>query len=187
MSTYKHSYTFIYIQIFLYLQLHTNISTHWASGLEWTIVDDEQLAEHQVLDNPELAKALESKTKFTQEEWKDFKIKEEWKDFKINFTQKELEDFKIKDLSIGHVVQWGPFYFKPDTEGSVVLGTYNTYPTTINALLSGMQKLMWVAPVPKDRFVYRGLGGLNLPETFFAQDQLGLCVLSPPHNCCVTL
>jgi hypothetical protein len=52
--------------------------------------------------------------------------------------------------------------------------TYNTYPTTINALLSGMQKLMWVAPVPDDRFVFRGLGGLNLPPTFFEQDEFGV-------------
>ena len=41
---------------------------------------------------------------------------------------------------------------------------YNTYPTTINAILSGLRKLMWVAPLPKDRFVYRGLSGTNLPK-----------------------
>jgi len=53
-------------------------------------------------------------------------------------------------------------------------GTYNLYPTTINALLGGMRKLMWVAPVPIDRFVYRGLGGMNLPETFFKQNEYGV-------------
>ena len=53
-------------------------------------------------------------------------------------------------------------------------GSYNTYPTTINALLSGMRKLMWVAPVPHDRFVYRGLGGANLPDKFFEQDEFGV-------------
>ena len=142
----------------------------WASGLEWTYAGDTQPAECRVLDNQKLAQALTRKEvhKFTQEEW---------------------DGFGIKDLSIGHVVQSGSCYFTPDTGGSVVVGTYNTYPTTINALLSGMQKLMWVAPVPRDRFVYRGLGGLNLPDTFFAQDEFGLCVcvLSPPHTCAQTL
>lgn len=51
---------------------------------------------------------------------------------------------------------------------------YNTYPTTINAILSGLRKLMWVAPLPKDRFVYRGLSGMNLPEKFFKQDECGV-------------
>jgi hypothetical protein len=53
-------------------------------------------------------------------------------------------------------------------------GSYNTYPTTIHALLSGMRKLMWVAPVPQERFVYRGLGGANLPDKFFEQDEFGV-------------
>jgi hypothetical protein len=51
---------------------------------------------------------------------------------------------------------------------------YNTYPTTINAILSGLRKLMWVAPLPKDRFVYRGLSGANLPKQFFHQDEYGV-------------
>jgi hypothetical protein len=51
---------------------------------------------------------------------------------------------------------------------------YNTYPTTINAILSGLRKLMWVAPLPKDRFVYRGLSGVNLPKQFFKQDEYGV-------------
>ncbi len=52
--------------------------------------------------------------------------------------------------------------------------SYNTYPTTINAILSGLRKLMWVAPLPKDRFVYRGLSGKNLPDQFFKQDEYGV-------------
>jgi len=51
---------------------------------------------------------------------------------------------------------------------------YNTYPTTINAILSGLRKLMWRAPLPKDRFVYRGLSDINLPEQFFNQDECGV-------------
>jgi hypothetical protein len=51
---------------------------------------------------------------------------------------------------------------------------YNYYPTTINAILSGLKKLMWVAPLPKDRFVYRGLSGMNLPPQFFDQDECGV-------------
>ena len=51
---------------------------------------------------------------------------------------------------------------------------YNTYPTTINAILSGLRKLMWVAPLPTDRFVYRGLSGMNLPDQFFKQDEFGV-------------
>ena len=51
---------------------------------------------------------------------------------------------------------------------------YNTYPTTINAILSGLRKLMWVAPLPKSRFVYRGLGGMNLPDEFFRPDEYGV-------------
>ena len=50
----------------------------------------------------------------------------------------------------------------------------NLYPTTINAILSGLRKLMWVAPLPKDRFVYRGLSGMNLPPQFFEQDEYGV-------------
>jgi hypothetical protein len=50
----------------------------------------------------------------------------------------------------------------------------NKYPTTITALLSGLRKLMWAAPLPRDRFVYRGLGGMNLPETFFKQNKFGV-------------
>lgn len=51
---------------------------------------------------------------------------------------------------------------------------YNTYPTTINAILSGLRKLMWKAPLPKDRFVYRGLSDMDLPEQFFKQDINGV-------------
>jgi hypothetical protein len=51
---------------------------------------------------------------------------------------------------------------------------FNTYPTTINAILSGLRKLMWVAPLPKGRFVYRGLSGMNLPDEFFKQDEYGV-------------
>ena len=59
-----------------------------------------------------------------------------------------------------------------DTNGPC--SCYNTYPTTINAILSGLRKLMWVAPLPKDRLVYRGLGGMNLPARFFEQDEYGV-------------
>lgn len=47
----------------------------------------------------------------------------------------------------------------------------NRYTTTIHLILSGILKLSRVQPIPKERLVYRGLGGKRLPKEFYIQDK----------------
>jgi hypothetical protein len=74
----------------------------------------------------------------------------------------------------------GPMFLKynavlrgfPD---SVVAGLKNnTYTTTIYCIVSGIIKLSKVMVLPDDRKVYRGLGGLDLPEAFKKPDDCGI-------------
>ena len=58
---------------------------------------------------------------------------------------------------------------------SVVQGLKgNTYTTTIYCIVSGIIKLSKVMVLPGDRMVYRGLGGLDLPEAFLRPDECGI-------------
>ncbi len=92
------------------------------------------------------------------------------------FPRDAYESCRIKECTCGKDSKdWKCSCCTCKTEDSdAPCSCYNTYPTTINAILSGLRKLMWVAPLPKDRFVYRGLSGMNLPDTFFAQDACGV-------------
>jgi len=50
----------------------------------------------------------------------------------------------------------------------------NTYTTTLYLIVSGVIKLSRCMVLPKDRVVYRGLGGLELPEEFLNKDRFGV-------------
>jgi len=50
----------------------------------------------------------------------------------------------------------------------------NTYTTTIHCIVSGIIKLSKVMRLPDSRTVYRGLGGLDLPEAFTTPDECGI-------------
>jgi hypothetical protein len=47
----------------------------------------------------------------------------------------------------------------------------NRYTTTIHLILSAILKLSRVQPIPKERLVYRGLGGRRLPKEFYVRDK----------------
>ena len=49
----------------------------------------------------------------------------------------------------------------------------NRYVTTLHAIVSGINKLSRVEPIPEGRCVYRGLGGMLLPKAFHEPDPLG--------------
>eukprot|EP01042_Synura_sphagnicola_P000576 gene576-622_t len=49
----------------------------------------------------------------------------------------------------------------------------NRYITTIHTIASGIVKLSRVAELPENRKVYRGLGGMILPEKFWKPDKYG--------------
>ena len=49
----------------------------------------------------------------------------------------------------------------------------NRYTTTIHAIVSGIIKLSQIAELPESRKVYRGLGGMILPEKFWKPDEFG--------------
>lgn len=49
----------------------------------------------------------------------------------------------------------------------------NGYVTTIHAIVSAVIKLSRIWKLPHDRKVYRGLGGMLLPEKFWKEDQFG--------------
>eukprot|EP01042_Synura_sphagnicola_P004989 gene4989-6355_t len=73
----------------------------------------------------------------------------------------------------------GPMYMKynavlrgfPDAVVNGLLG--NRYITTIHTIVSGIIKLSQVAELPVSRKVYRGLGGMLLPEKFWKPDAFG--------------
>ena len=50
----------------------------------------------------------------------------------------------------------------------------NTYETTIFCIISGISKLSRATTLPRDRRVYRGLGGMLLPQSFWQADNSGL-------------
>ena len=74
----------------------------------------------------------------------------------------------------------GPMFLKYNSvlrgfPGSVVKALKgNTYTTTIYCIVSGIIKLSKVMVLPEDRMVYRGLGGLDLPEAFMRPDECGV-------------
>jgi hypothetical protein len=74
----------------------------------------------------------------------------------------------------------GPMFLKYNSvlrgfPGSVVEALKgNTYTTTIYCIVSGIIKLSKVMVLPDDRKVYRGLGGLDLPEAFKKPDECGI-------------
>ena len=74
----------------------------------------------------------------------------------------------------------GPMFLKYNSvlrgfPGSVVEGLKgNTYTTTIYCIVSGIIKLSKVMVLSDDRKVYRGLGGLDLPEAFRKPDECGI-------------
>ena len=74
----------------------------------------------------------------------------------------------------------GPMFLKYNSilrgfPDSVVVGLKsNTYTTTIYCIVSGIIKLSKVMVLPDDRKVYRGLGGLDLPQTFKKPDECGI-------------
>lgn len=49
----------------------------------------------------------------------------------------------------------------------------NTYTTTIHAIVSGIIKLSKIWILPEDRKLFRGLGGMLLPQVFWVPDQFG--------------
>lgn len=71
----------------------------------------------------------------------------------------------------------GPMYMKYNTilrefpEDLLKTFKGNRYTTTIHLILSGILKLSRVQPIPKERLVYRGLGGKRLPKEFYVRDK----------------
>eukprot|EP01036_Dinobryon_divergens_P039036 gene39036-51352_t len=73
----------------------------------------------------------------------------------------------------------GPMYMKynavlrgfPPTIVESLQG--NRYTTTIHSIVSGIIKLSQIAELPLSRKVYRGLGGMLLPEKFWKEDEFG--------------
>jgi len=51
----------------------------------------------------------------------------------------------------------------------------NRYTTTIHLILSAILKLSRVQPIPKERLVYRGLGGRRLPKETPVRKKKGWC------------
>jgi hypothetical protein len=47
----------------------------------------------------------------------------------------------------------------------------NKYTTSINVIVSGLRKLMWVSPIRK---VFRGLGNMRLPSSLLVPDDFGV-------------
>uniref|UniRef100_A0A7S0W5B3 NAD(P)(+)--arginine ADP-ribosyltransferase n=1 Tax=Hemiselmis tepida TaxID=464990 RepID=A0A7S0W5B3_9CRYP len=74
----------------------------------------------------------------------------------------------------------GPMYCKYNAvlrnfpESMVKLMHGNKYTTTIHCIVSGIIKLSKSMKLPEDRKVYRGLGGLELPEAFTKPDAFGV-------------
>lgn len=51
----------------------------------------------------------------------------------------------------------------------------NRFVTTIHCIVSGIIKLSRIMKIPRNRRVYRGLGGMLLPEQFWIPDRHGCC------------
>eukprot|EP00282_Hemiselmis_andersenii_P021362 CAMPEP_0172023288 /NCGR_PEP_ID=MMETSP1041-20130122/14714_1 /TAXON_ID=464988 /ORGANISM="Hemiselmis andersenii, Strain CCMP439" /LENGTH=897 /DNA_ID=CAMNT_0012678767 /DNA_START=1 /DNA_END=2691 /DNA_ORIENTATION=+ len=74
----------------------------------------------------------------------------------------------------------GPMYYKYNTvlrqfpEEVLKKMHGNKYTTTIHCVVSGIIKLAKAMKLPEDRKVYRGLGGLELPDEFLKADQHGV-------------
>jgi hypothetical protein len=49
----------------------------------------------------------------------------------------------------------------------------NLYPTTIHVLVSAIQKIACVMKLPENLVLYRGLGGVRLPDCFHRADENG--------------
>ena len=63
----------------------------------------------------------------------------------------------------------------------------NVFVSTIAALTSGLRKLMWVSPLPRNRRVFRGIGDVFLPEALLAVNRHGVRGGTEPgsnKDCC---
>ena len=75
----------------------------------------------------------------------------------------------------------GPMYMKYNAilrgyPKSIIDGLKgNRYTTTLHCIVSGIIKLSQVTNLPEERKVYRGLGGMMLPEKFWKPDSFGCC------------
>lgn len=71
----------------------------------------------------------------------------------------------------------GPLYAKYNSALRSVVSPLgkpsNSYPTTIQVLLSAIHKLSRIAEIPQGGAVYRGLSGIALPQEFFEVDEQG--------------
>ena len=78
------------------------------------------------------------------------------------------------------VLYTGPMFIKYNTvlrgfpEEGINALKGNKYTTTIYCIVSGIIKLSKVMRLPDNRMVYRGLGGLELPEAFTTPDECGI-------------
>ena len=83
----------------------------------------------------------------------------------------KLREFELRPL----VLYTGPMYLVynarlrgfPKHISEMLEG--NRYETTIFCIISGLIKLSKVSPIPANRRLYRGLGGMKLPESFWKQ------------------
>ena len=81
-------------------------------------------------------------------------------------------------LLTSEVSRWcpGPLFVKTNdvlrnkckTEGG------NNYSNVIHAILSGISKLSQVSGIPEDRTLFRGVGGMKLPDCFYVEDETGV-------------
>lgn len=83
----------------------------------------------------------------------------------------------VKEELIAMMLYTGPLFVKYNAvlrdfpKASVDALKGNTYTTTIYCIVSGIIKLSKVMRLPDNRMVYRGMGGLDLPESFLEQDK----------------
>jgi hypothetical protein len=81
-------------------------------------------------------------------------------------------------LLISEVSGWcaGPLFVKTNdvlrnkgkTKGA------NNYSNVIHAILSGISKLSQVSGIPDNRTLFRGTGGMRLPNCFYVEDETGV-------------
>ena len=85
-----------------------------------------------------------------------------------------------KEEIVALILYTGPMFVKYNAvlrgfpEAAVEALKGNKYTTTIYCIVSGIIKLSKVMKLPDDRVVYRGMGGLELPEAFTIPDEWGI-------------
>ena len=92
-----------------------------------------------------------------------------------------VEQVKLKDGEVATLrLYTGPMYMlynavmRKFPEDVLERLEGNTYETTIFCIISGISKLSRATTLPRDRRVYRGLGGMLLPQSFWQSDKAGL-------------